>query len=139
MERNSSSRPEYPARLLTCDLNELEEICRESNIDISQFSVADLEMRKQEMLEALMATYPPEHERKYHRQIMRIVETRDSEGRVDEEEVNGLFLKLLTNLDVEGPIKKKLMKSFTIPEKIQHLVSSVWYTPPLTILIVICF
>jgi hypothetical protein len=125
--------------LQTCDLNELEEICRESNIDISQFSVADLEMRKQEMLEALMATYPPEHERKYHRQIMRIVETRDSEGRVDEEEVNGLFLKLLTNLDVEEISKISLLESLNSAEKIQHLASSVWYIPPLTLLIAICF
>jgi hypothetical protein len=131
LERNSSSRPEYPARLLTCDLSELEEICRESKIDISQFPIEDQEVRKQKMLDALMATYPPEHERRFHRQIMRIVDAQNSgdDVMVNEEEVNELFEKLLTNFDVEGPIKCKLMKSFTIPEKIQHLVSSVWYSP----------
>jgi hypothetical protein len=115
----------------TCDLSELEEICRESKIDISQFSVEDQEVRKQKMLDALMATYPPEHERRFHRQIMRIVDAQnsDDDDMVNEEEVNELFEKLLTKLGVEEISKLSLSQSLNFHEKIQHLVSSVWYSP----------
>ena len=140
LQRNISIRPESSGRLLLCDLNELEKICLESNIDLTSFStISDLEIRRQEMIKILKETYPPEHDRKYFILINNLVqrmkedEEQEDNGEMKvrvqggyEDEINELFIKLLNKFEIEENILRKLMKSFSMVEKIQYLISSVW-------------
>jgi predicted RNA binding protein with dsRBD fold (UPF0201 family) len=92
------------------------------------------------MIKILKETYPPEHDRKYFILINNLVqrmkeedEEQEDNGEMKlrvrggyEDEINELFLKLLNKFEIEENILRKLMKSFSMVEKIQYLISSVW-------------
>jgi hypothetical protein len=126
----SSSR-RYPA-LMTCDIKALETICEEANIDLTNLRMQELsvEKRREDMILALIATDPSEHDRVYFKKLSHFINrvpNSDSDDSVAvAHEVNEMFELLLKKFEVTKILRTELLKSFSIEEKIQHLQSSIW-------------
>jgi hypothetical protein len=148
-----ASLPSHPSVLSSYTLDELRMFCDQCKIDHEQYENSPDE--KKQLVEALAATYPPDPIRQNYLRMCELEDyLKDYKERVAEykrlkdqakidnipftekspahseeitEEVNRMFQELLRKFEVTKEIKMKLMKSFTIIEKIQHLRNAVWY------------
>jgi hypothetical protein len=151
---STAIRPSHPSVLSSYTLEELRLFCQQSSLDYSSYEGQDDE--KKHLVEILSATYPPDPVRHHYLRMLELEEyvnlfkERTTEYKKLKEqkklnhetdtptpippthseeimtEVNNLFDLLLTKFGVTRVIKEKLMKSFSVIEKIKHLKNSVW-------------
>lgn len=149
---STATRPSHPSVLSSYELEELRVFCEQSQIDYKQYEGHPNERKL--LVAALAETYPPDPVRHYYLRMCELEEyvenfknqlseykkrkeqakqenipfTEKSPTHSEEimQEVNDLFHMLLTKFDVPDTIKAKLMKSFSIIEKIKHIRNSVW-------------
>jgi hypothetical protein len=149
---STATLPSHPSVLSSYTLDELRMFCVQCQINYEQYEGSTDE--KKQLVEVLAATYPPDPIRQNYLRMCELEDyLKDYKERVAEykrlkdqakldnipfaekapthpeeitEEVNRMFSELLKKFEVTKEIKTKLMKSFSIIEKIQHLRNSVW-------------
>jgi hypothetical protein len=150
---STAIRPSHPSVLSSYTLDELRLFCQQSHLDYSLYENSDDE--KKHLVEILAATYPPDPTRHHYLRMLELEEYVTSfkeqtaeykklkeQAKADKDtsfttqapthsseivaEVENLFQLLLTKFEITTTIKEKLIKSFSIIEKIKHLRNSVW-------------
>lgn len=151
-QSSTATRPAHPSVLSSYTIDELKHFCVELNIDYQQYE--GLENEKKKIVAAIAATYPPDPQRVNYLKLAHLEEYSESfKEKIAEykkhkehaksenisfdeplpipsaeisQEVDVMFNALLTKFEIEPILIEKLMRAFSIPEKIQHLKNSIW-------------